>query len=71
MTTRDPYRPDPRFPTPQNRDDLMALMARSVRKVLNYANERLATAIADNILRDMRASGLRIHRVKMKDERED
>jgi hypothetical protein len=42
------------------REELLRLIARAIRRGLTFASESQALAIADTVLRDLKAAGIRI-----------
>jgi hypothetical protein len=42
------------------REELLRLIARAIRRGLTFASESHALAIADTVLRDLKAAGIRI-----------
>ena len=50
--------------SPWTRDDLIRLIAGSLKRSLTYLNSSQAEAMADSVLRDLKAAGLRIVRPK-------
>ena len=42
------------------REELLRLIARAIRRGLTYASESQALSIADTVLRDLKAAGIRI-----------
>jgi len=42
------------------REELLRLIARAIRRGLTFASESQASAIADTVLRDLKAAGIRI-----------
>jgi hypothetical protein len=42
------------------REELLRLIARAIRRGLTYASESQALGIADTVLRDLKAAGIRI-----------
>jgi hypothetical protein len=49
-------------PPPRTRDDLMRIIAAAIRLQLRYLPQEQAEAVADTILRSMKAAGLSIRR---------
>jgi hypothetical protein len=49
---------------PWTRDDLIRLIAGSLKRSLTYLNSSQAEVMADSVLRDLKAAGLRIVRPK-------
>jgi hypothetical protein len=53
------------------REELLRLIARAIRRGLTFASESQALAIADIVLRDLKAAGIRILAPKRRLEKPD
>jgi hypothetical protein len=53
------------------REELLRLIAGAIRRGLTFASESQALAIADTVLRDLKAAGIRILAPKRRQEKPD